>query len=141
MGLVNVKYDPIVGFVYVLVHPLSELKNNGYYTKIGFSKLHPDTGYSLAKSKPRKKYLDFILVAFGLGELDMPFCWPRDDANVIEKALQRHFSNRRRDEVGSSREIFNVSPEEVELEYKRLTANMPGSSRSETMGKVEGMKN
>ncbi len=104
------------GYVYVLVHP--DERRKGHYTKIGYSRLHPEKGGS-GNNKPRKVHLDFILEAFGLGKLDMPLCEQHRAAKTIEKRLHKYFSGCRRTNVGASKEIFDVDPQVVIKQYRQ----------------------
>ena len=109
------------GWVYILYHP-SEGRE-GRYTKIGFSTYHPEIP-TVGRSKPRKAHLDFILNAFGLGATIMPLCEEHSRAREIEKRLHKHFAAKKRSQVGSAREIFDVCPEEVISQFRLLAREL-----------------
>lgn len=119
------------GYVYILVHP--DERREGHYTKIGYSRLHPEKE-SNGSSKPRKAHLEFTLEAFGLGKLDMPLCEPHSAAKFIERRLHKHFSERRRANTGSSKEVFDVAPEEVIERYWQEANAMVDKNRSPPRG-------
>jgi hypothetical protein len=103
------------GWVYVAWHPQSP-----GFTKIGYSKWHPiEPCIGYPKGKKRLHHLEFGLRAFGFGELQKWASHYHDDAEAIEKVIRRELAHIRRKDVGSSREIFDITPEHAKAVVMR----------------------
>jgi hypothetical protein len=97
------------GWVYVASHP-----STSGYTKIGYSKWHPfEPCIGYPKGFKRLHHLEFSLRAFGLGELRKwasPF---HENAEGLEKQIRARLAKSRRTDVGTSREIFDLTHDEA----------------------------
>lgn len=108
--LISVGGEPPAGWVYVASHPLAP---DGY-TKIGYSKWHPTQAcFRYPRGFKRLHHLEFSIRAFGLGELKKWASEHHLDARDIEKQIRRHLRDRRRVDVGTSREIFRITHSEA----------------------------
>ena len=93
------------GWVYVASHPLAT-----GHTKVGYSKWHPTKPcFQYPRGFKRLHHLEFSLRAFGLGELKKWSSEYHPDAEGIEKNLRAELEPLRRKDVGTSREIFDIS--------------------------------
>ena len=98
-------------------HPKSE-----GHTKVGYSKWHPleaDERYSFKRVHQIGRYL----VSFGFGPLE---AWASDhlnNAKEIERLVHRALATHRRNDVGPSTDIFNISPSDaIELVKEHINA-------------------
>ena len=107
--MITIGGQPPGGWVYVASHPLTS-----GFTKIGYSKWHPiEPCFQYQNGFKRLHHLEFSLRAFGFGPLEK---WASDfheDASGIEKIIRKRLALVRRTDVGTSREIFDISHDEA----------------------------
>ena len=100
---------PPAGWIYVASHPLT-----AGYTKIGYSKWHPiEPCFQYPRGYKRLHHLEFSLRAFGFGELKKWASKYHEDADGLDKLIRRQLDKFRRRDVGTSREIFDMSHDEA----------------------------
>lgn len=80
------------------------------YTKVGYSKWHPiEPCFRYPDGIKRLHRLEFSIKAFGLGELKKWSSEFHSDAREVEREILRILNTRRRSDVGTSREVFDIS--------------------------------
>ena len=107
--------NPPAGWIYVTWHP-----SKTDHTKIGYSKWHPYlpcVGYP--NGYKRLHHLEFSLRAFGLGELEKWSSSFHANAKNIERQIRAELDHIRRRDVGKSREVFRIHPEDAKAVVRK----------------------
>ena len=98
------------GWIYIASHPRSE-----GFTKIGYSKWHPiEPCFKYPHGIKRIHRTEKHLVDIGFGPLKKWASKYHEEAEHLENRIHKQLKNRRRTDVGTSREIFDISPEDAQ---------------------------